>query len=59
MRAKQLRELVQQAAENVRSNAGRGDWYEGYKAGASAVMVELYRLEREQKKDPTQPEPTK
>jgi hypothetical protein len=36
--------LVDEAVRNVRANAGRGEWYEGYKAGASAVAVEFSRL---------------
>ena len=41
------RKAMNQAVENVRANASHGDWYAGYKAGASAVYVEMVRLERE------------
>lgn len=41
------REAFNQAVNNVRANASHGEWYAGYKAGASAVAVEMYRLERE------------
>jgi hypothetical protein len=44
------RAAFEQAVENTRANASRGEWYDGYKAGASAVAVEMYRLEREASK---------
>jgi hypothetical protein len=47
-----------EAVNNVRMSARGGDWYSGYMAGASAVHVEMMRLEREHAVRPVTDPPT-
>lgn len=43
-------DAVDEAVRQVRADAGAGDWYAGYKAGASAVAVKLYDVLQKQAK---------